>query len=121
VLIFFGGYFVDLLFNREHDRKACLDEKSMKKAFGERRAKPLKKRLDDLDAAITLSDMRYLPGRCHELVGDRKGQLALDLDQPYRLIFEPADDPVPTREDGGLEWTLVRVIRILEIGVDYHG
>ena len=110
-----------LLFYREHDRKACLDEKSMKKAFGERRAKALKKRLDDLDAAITLSDMRYLPGHCHELLGDRKGQLAMDLDQPYRLIFEPADDPVPTREDGGLEWTQVRVIRILEIGVDYHG
>jgi len=93
----------------------------MKKAFGEQRAKALKKRLDDLDAAITLSDMRHLPGHCHELVGDRKGHLALDLDQPYRLIFEPADDPVPTREDGGLEWTQVRVIRILEIGVDYHG
>jgi plasmid maintenance system killer protein len=112
---------VFLHFYREHDRKACLDEMSMKKAFGERRAKALKKRLDDLDAAIALSDMRYLPGRCHELVGDRKGHLALDLDQPYRLIFEPADDPVPTREDGGLEWTQVRVIRILEIGVDYHG
>jgi len=93
----------------------------MKKAFGGRRAKALKKRLDDLDAAIALSDMRHVPGHCHELVGDRKGHLALDLDQPYRLIFEPADDPVPTREDGGLEWTQVRVIRILEIGVDYHG
>jgi proteic killer suppression protein len=93
----------------------------MKKAFGERRAKALKKRLDDLDAAIALSDMPHVPGHCHELVGDRKGHLALDLDQPYRLIFEPADDPVPTREDGGFEWTQVRVIRILEIGVDYHG
>jgi len=112
---------VILLFIREHDRKACLDEKSMKKAFGERRAKVLKKRLDDLDAATILSDMRFTPGRCHELVGNRKGQLALDLDQPFRLIFEPADDPIPTREDGGLEWTEVRVIRILEIGVDYHG
>jgi proteic killer suppression protein len=112
---------VILLFIREHDRKACLDEKSMKKTFGERRAKVLKKRLDDLDAATTLSDMRFTPGRCHGLVGNRKGQLALDLDQPFRLIFEPADEPIPTREDGGLEWTQVRVIRILEIGVDYHG
>ena len=110
-----------ILFHREQDRKSCIGEKSMKRAHGENRAKVLKKRLDDLDAARSLADMRALPGRCHELAGDRRGQLALDLDQPYRLILEPADDPTPLKRDGGLDWNGVRVVRILEIGVDYHG
>ena len=63
--------------------------------------------------------MRYLPGRCHELKGNRADQLSLDLDGPYRLIFEPAHDPIPRRPDKGLDWTRVTAVRILEV-VDYH-
>lgn len=39
-------------------------------------------------AAPTLEAMRNLPGRCHELRGNRGGQLSIDLDGPYRLLFE---------------------------------
>jgi proteic killer suppression protein len=45
--------------------------------------------------------------------------LAVYLDGPWRLIFEPANDPVPKKPDGGLDWTQVTVIRILEVR-DYH-
>ena len=91
----------------------------MLKAFGKDQTKKLQARLDDLQAALTLEVMRPLPGRCHELKGDRKGQLALSLKEPYRLIFEPANDPIPTKPDGGLDWPSVTEIRILEV-VDYH-
>lgn len=64
--------------------------------------------------------MRTLPGRCHELTGDRKGELAVDLRGPYRLVFEPADNPPPVKEDGGLDWRRVTAVRILEVE-DYHG
>ena len=47
--------------------------------------------------------------------GNFKGKLSVDLDGPYRLIFEPADDPIPRKEDGGLDWSRVRSIRILKI------
>ncbi len=70
-------------------------------------------------AAPNLETMRTLPGRCHELHGDRKGQLALDLEHPRRLVFVPANDPVPTRAEGGLDWSRVTVVKILEV-VDYH-
>jgi proteic killer suppression protein len=54
------------------------------------------------------------------LLHDHAGQLALDLDHPYRLIFEPADEPIPTKSDGGLDWNQVTAVRI--IGVEnYHG
>lgn len=39
----------------------------------------------------------------------------MDLDGPYRLIFEPADDPVPTKDDGGLDWSRVTTIRALGV------
>jgi len=46
---------------------------------------------------------------------DRAGQLSLDLDGPYRLIFKPAHDPVPAKPDGGLDWSGVTAVSILEV------
>jgi plasmid maintenance system killer protein len=80
----------------------------------------IRRRLDELRAAEVLEDLRNLPGpRCHELRGDRAGQISVDLDHPYRLIFEPADDPVPRKPDGGLDWRSVTAVRILEV-TDTH-
>ncbi len=42
----------------------------------------------------------------------RAGQLSLDLDHPYRLIFEPNHDPRPLRAEGDLDWSLVTSVRI---------
>ena len=51
-------------------------------------------RISVLESAATLEEVRYMSGHFHELVGDRKGQWACDLDQPYRLIFEPHENPI---------------------------
>ena len=85
------------------------------------RAKLLRRRLDEFRAAENLEIMRSLPQvRCHELKGNREGTLSVDLDHPYRLIFEPASTPIPRKSDGGLDWTKVTAIRVLTIE-DYHG
>ncbi len=96
------------------------DMKAMVRKYGTQRASKLGQRLGQLADASSLADFRNLPGRCHELKGQLKGQLALDLDGPYRLLFEPAHEPVPKTEDGGLDWGSVTRVKILEI-VDYHG
>lgn len=57
--------------------------------------------------------------RYHELTGDRKGQWACDLDQPYRLIFEPHENPIPTDNSGKYIWLEIKGVEILEI-TDYH-
>ena len=92
----------------------------MEKTWGQEQAKRLRLRLDNLHAAEHLGVLRALPGRCHELKGARAGQLSLDLVHPYRLIFEPADNPVPEKEDGGLDWDRVRSVRIIGVE-DTHG
>jgi toxin HigB-1 len=92
----------------------------MKRTWGAARAKQIRKRLDDLGAAPNLGTMRQLPGKCHELTADLRGQLALSVGANFRLLFEPANDPIPRKADGGLDWTQVTAIRILGVE-DYHG
>ncbi len=92
----------------------------MKKTFGAPRVRKLQQRLLELRAPANLSQISHVPPpRCHELTGNRQVQLSVDLDQPYRLIFIPANDPIPHREDGGLDWAQVTEIEIVDI-VDPH-
>lgn len=107
---------MDIVFKNQKFKKECNNQRLLQKQHGQIRAKRIRQRLDDLRAADVLEDMRNLPGRCHELRGDRGGQLSLDLDHPYRLIFEPANDPIPLKPDGGIDWKKVTAIKI--IGVD---
>jgi proteic killer suppression protein len=95
-------------------------DKARVREFGAERARRLLVRLTQLRDAEHLEQMRVLPGRCHELHGDRHGQLAIDVTKNYRLIFNPAVDPPPTKADGGLDWSAVDAITILEVE-DYHG
>lgn len=74
----------------------------------------------ELAAAKTLADIsRVPPARCHELTGNRKGQLSVDLEHPYRLLFIPAHNPIPELKDGGLDWACVTEIEIIDIA-DTH-
>ena len=110
---------MDILFKTEKLRKICNSDRLRVREYGQARAKQIKLRLDDMRAASFLEELSYLPGRCHELKGDRKGELAVDLGHPFRLIFCVVNNPVPLKEDGGLDWKSVTAIEIIEI-VDYH-
>ena len=92
----------------------------MRAAFGKPLAERLQQRLAEIQAADTLDDISRLPpARCHELSQDRKGQLAVDLVHPKRLIFEPDHNPLPRKPDGGLDWSHVTSICVIDI-IDYH-
>lgn len=110
---------MDITFRTKKIAKTCNDGKEAIATLGPEQARRLRQRLDDLRAANSLQVMASLPGRTHELKGDRKGQLSMDLKHPYRLIFVPAANPVPSKEDGGLDWAKVRAVEILEI-TDTH-
>ena len=110
---------MDIIYSSDKLRDFCNDGRKAQKKYGKKQAKLLRRRLDDLRAAPALATFRNLPGRCHELKGERAGQLALDLEGGDRLIFEPANNPIPRKEDGGLDWNQVTQARILGIG-DYH-
>lgn len=85
------------------------------------RAKLVKQRISELQAAPTLETMRNIPAaNCHELKGNLAGKLAVDVSGNHRIIFEPDHNPPPTNVDGGLDWLQVTNIIILDIGKDYH-
>ena len=106
---------MNIYFNNSRLERDFNSERALVKEYGDRMAKVIRRRLDNLDAASTLEDMRHLPGRCHELHGKRAGQLSLDLEHPQRLIFVPADNPIPRKADGGLDWTQIKAVRVLGI------
>ncbi len=109
-----------ILFRKRKLHKLANDYRVAERQLGKVRARKLRLRLDELDAAAALEDLRNLPqARCHELKGNRKRQLSVDLDHPYRLIFQPANRPLPTKEDGGLDWKRVTAVEIIEI-TDTH-
>lgn len=89
------------------------------KEFGNIQANKIKKRLAVLRFAFTLEDVRKLPSNYHELTNNRKGQWACNLEQPYRLIFTPHENPIPSNEHGQFIWMEIRGVEILEI-VNYH-
>ena len=99
--------------------KQLTDPKKMKKAFGVM-AKKVNQRMKELKSAENLETMRFLPAaRCHELSGDMKGELAVDVSGNYRLIFEPDHNPTPVKDEGGLDWQQVTKIRMITVE-DYH-
>ena len=110
---------MDITFADKKFQKIVNDDRKMVKIFGKLRAEKIRGRLAQLKFAKTLEDVRYVSGNYHELTGDRKGQWACDLDQPYRLVFEPQEEPIPTNEHGQHIWIEIVGVEIIEI-VNYH-
>ena len=112
---------LDILYRSTKLEKDLNELKRLVRRYGKRQGELIALRLTQLRAAPTLAAISTLPPiRCHELVANRQGQISIDMVHPYRLIFEPANNPLPTREDGGLNWSAVTIVRILEIE-DTHG
>lgn len=110
---------MEIAFATDRLQQLCESAAKLRRKHGEGCAKKVQRRLSDLRAAETLADFEHLPGRCHELAGDREGQVALDLSDGKRLVFEPDHNPVPTKADGGLDRVSVTAVTIVEIS-DYH-
>ncbi len=107
---------MDIVFKNSKLEKEFNDERALRRNRGDRQSKLIMRRLSELSAAETLEDIRSIPGpRCHELKGDLKGYLSVDLDHPYRLIFVPENDPLPLLADGGLDWKQISSIKILGV------
>lgn len=111
---------MQLFFKSRKLQKICSSSIEARKHLGHKGGMKLEQRMMELKAAITLADISRLPpARCHELTGNRAGQLSVDLEHPYRLLFIVANNPYPERESGGLDWSKVSEIEIIDIA-DTH-
>lgn len=108
---------MDIEFSSADLQALCEQQRLMTRELGNNCCRKLRSRLADLMAAANVAELTA--GRPHPLKGNRAGQFAIDLHGGKRLVFEPAHNPLPTREDNSIAWELVTKIRIVFIG-DYH-
>ena len=69
--------------------RICTDAFVAKKEYSIEMAERIQMRIDQIRSSESIEFMvKFKIGRCHVLKGNRAGQYAIDLIQPYRLIFE---------------------------------
>lgn len=62
------------------------------KAFPSEVSKRIIRKLDMIDAAIRIEDLRVPPGnRLHALIGDRQGQHSISVNSQWRICFRFED------------------------------
>ncbi len=110
---------MEITFEDKKLEKLANDDRKMVKELGKIRADKIKTRLAQLRFSTTLEEVRNLPGNYHELKNNWKGQWACDLDQPYRLVFTPHENPIPTNEHGQYVWMEITGVEVIEV-VNYH-
>lgn len=75
--------------------------------IGAEKTRTLFFRLQQIEAAISLDELKCIPGKFHELGGDRKGQWSCSLNANWRLVFTPIEEEAI-------------LIAIIEEITDYH-
>ena len=101
------GGALDITYKNKRIEKVCTHAKTAERTYGREMAEKNNQRIDEISAADTVEMMiQFHIGRCHALSQNRKGQYAMDLVHPYRLVFEK-------------KGTEIQIANILEI-VDYH-
>ncbi len=111
---------MDITFRNSKLKKSFNAKDALQRKYGERMAKVLMMRMAVLRTARNLALVPTTPpDRRHQLRGDRDEQFAVDLVQPYRLVFRPNHEPFPRNDDGGIDVEQVSAIAILEV-TDYH-
>ena len=98
---------MEISYKTKKMERICTDAKVSDKSYGCEMSEKIQMRISEIQAADTVEEMiQWHIGRCHMLKNNRKGQYAVDLVHPYRLVFE----------NHGNE---IQIAHIIEI-VDYH-
>jgi len=80
---------MEITYRNKKLEKVCTDYGRAKRAYGQEVATKIHQRVAQITAAPDAETMvKFHIGRCHSLHGDRRGQYALDLVHPLRLVFE---------------------------------
>lgn len=98
---------MEITYKNKKIERVCTNAKTAERTYGREMADKIHQRIAEIEAADSVDMMiQFHIGRCHPLTQNRKGQYAVDLVHPYRLVFEKNGDEI-------------QIANILEI-VDYH-
>lgn len=111
---------MEISYKNKRLAKLLTKGKEVLRTYGPDNGKRILLRLDQIASAAHLMELSRLPQtRVHELKADRNEQISIDVKHPYRLLAVPANQPVPRKPDGGLDWARIDQLTILEIA-DTH-
>lgn len=111
---------MEIFFVNHKLQRVLESDRELARRFGTRLGAVIGTRLNELRALPSLAAAVAVPHlRLHQLGGERDGQFALTLVEPYRLVLEIAQDPIPRLADGGVDLAAVTEVVVVEI-VDYH-
>ncbi|MEO8022153.1 killer suppression protein HigA [Polaromonas sp.] len=108
---------MEIKFKDQQLRELCEKKAVAAKKLGDNCARKLQTRLADIAANSRVTDL--VAGKPHPLKGNRLGQFSLELAGGWRLVFAPANEPIPRRDDASIDWSAVTIVCIEYIG-DYH-
>lgn len=96
--------------------KVLNSERQLLVVYGQDNGRRIARRLQNIADAATLEELSRLPQtRVHQLTGDRDEQISVDVRHPYRLILACDHDETPRKPDGGLDWTRITKVQVIEI------
>jgi len=86
---------MEISFKNEKLKKLCEDYHDLSREYGNKQAEKIMQRIRELQAFENLYDASKLPQlKLHPLKGNYSGCFAVNLIQPYRMIFEPLNGAV---------------------------
>ena len=105
---------MEIVFKNARMKAESENHESLKRKYGRLQADEITARLNELDSAESLQDIWRLPHvRLHSLSGNLKGYFAVDIKDPYRIIFSPLNGNTANLKT-------VTKIRINTLYYDYH-
>jgi proteic killer suppression protein len=103
---------IALVFADLRIRELCERQKLAESKIGIQAARRLRARLADIQAARSMADVTA--GRPEHPRGSDR--ISFLLHPPYRLVLEPANEPIPRKKGGDVQWSKVDSVRVIYVG-----
>lgn len=101
-----------ITFKNNKLEKSLTTDKGLARTYGEL-AKKIKQRINQLTSADNLEVIAKLTElRLHPYIGKDKGTWSIDIHKNWRILFTINQDPIPTKEDGGVDLKEITIISI---------
>lgn len=108
---------MNLEFKTTKLKKQCENPSEAQKIYGPQIGLKLTLRVNEFRASTSLLDVsKNKANGFHALEGERKGEYAVTLVHPFRLVFSADFD----ESKGSASLSSINVVRIEEV-IDYHG
>lgn len=73
-------------------------------------------KMTQLKAAENLGVIAKLPSlRLHQYIGNRQGEWSIDIHKNWRIIFKINHNPIPKKDDDGVDKNEVTAIKITSV------